>query len=842
MKTMKRRLICLNIAIVMLMIRLCVGYASALEVKDHGTVQNAELFSEGTMIGTDELQNDDSELNELNMQNSRAAKVWTIQVGNYSFRSNQNRIGSGWEYDADSGSLYLNEYSGGRISASGDLDIYSIGDVSITGDNNPYGDGIAEQGILVEGSLNLFVYGGTLTIRGGNGSVQGGDGIRVLNDMVCRCFENGSLDVEGGVVTRSGGTFNGDGIWCDGFTNLFGDGSMIINGGSNSIGEEGGYGIRSDGVGVGCYETEINGGNGQLYGGSGINYGSHCEFGIAYISIHGGNGTYKGYALTSDGDTGWYYREHTTVDAEDYDFYIVPDVYTITLSGNGGRNDDGEEEINISVEYPHLCWLNAGIFQRDGYTQVAWKTSQYGNSEDVYILSAGICPEENMTLYADWIKSEKGDIVLNTLEGDFADGSFFKKYSSTSVRLPNSLVYSDKDVRLLAWCDSTIPSTLGSSEDNSYVCEGKWYEGGETIKSDPSITTELYAYQAYGGDYAIYHPTQGTVKQGGSIIVQQSSIVSPGSLEIIFPGEEFLNAPDGYELEGWSSKANADKAEYMPGESLEKWGYYDIPHFYAVWKVKEYKYSPDSGIDITFVPAAKKIKIAISDSWCSKTGVQNVACALYNDNGQMIQTAMRQAVSGRLNSMELTYSGDALPDCKIFALDAVYKPIMSEIDVNLRMLIKKPIETIYAVLNSAYEAYNADSDQAFLIEGFADSKAFSAYTIDRNTGDLNSPFSIAPLAVYKLKIDPNGVILDAHKTTGETVPVRGTVSDKDGYYTINVDGVWYSIDSNVSVYRYNTVNQEFNCAMLSSIRKGSTVNFYQINGNSEGVDFIIIID
>ena len=96
------------------------------------------------------------------------------------------------------------------------------------------------------------------------------------------------------------------------------------------------------------------------------------------------------------------------------------------------------------------------------------------------------------------------------------------------------------------------------------------------------------------------------------------------------------------------------------------------------------------------------------------------------------------------------------------------------------------------------------------------------------------------------------MITDAEKTTGEafdkdaTIPVVGTVTDKDGNYLIQVGGTWYTIDPNAVVYEYNTADKEFDTAKLSDIKKenksteASKVHLYQMDDDSEVVDLIII--
>ena len=183
------------------------------------------------------------------------------------------------------------------------------------------------------------------------------------------------------------------------------------------------------------------------------------------------------------------------------------------------------------------------------------------------------------------------------------------------------------------------------------------------------------------------------------------------------------------------------------------------------------------------------------------------------------------------------------------------------------MLIKDKYtgaDSIYAVLNSAKESFNADDDKAFVVEGFAGGKAYKAYTSDRNTGALNARFTtVTTVGAYKLTVDANGMITDAEMTTGETVanptlPVNGYVADKDGSYLVKVDATaqgadavnpaaatWYTIDKNAVVYTLE--DGEYSVSKLTDVKKknnstaASYVYLYQMDDDSEVVDFIIIV-
>ena len=223
-----------------------------------------------------------------------------------------------------------------------------------------------------------------------------------------------------------------------------------------------------------------------------------------------------------------------------------------------------------------------------------------------------------------------------------------------------------------------------------------------------------------------------------------------------------------------------------------------------------------------------------------------------------------------------TYDDDAVSDSEF----AVIKLADVETEKNLVgsfyymdessiavMLIKDKYtgaDSIYAVLNSAKESFNEDDDKAFVVEGFADGKEYKAYTADRNTGDLNTKFTSTSIVVYKLTVDSNGMITDAEKTSGEAfaagAPIHGFVADKDGNYLIKVDSTaatagavtasaatWYTIDPNAVVYEYDKTDEEYSAKKVSDIKKNnnsvvaSEVYLYQMDDDSEVVDFIIIV-
>jgi len=86
----------------------------------------------------------------------------------------------------------LNGYEGKSIQASGDLRIYASGDSRVSGASSSYGF----TGIDVSGNLTLTVAEGVeLTVFGGDGRTQGGNGITCSSFTL---FSDGTCNILGG--------------------------------------------------------------------------------------------------------------------------------------------------------------------------------------------------------------------------------------------------------------------------------------------------------------------------------------------------------------------------------------------------------------------------------------------------------------------------------------------------------------------------------------------------------------------------------------------------------------------------------------------------------------------
>ena len=99
---------------------------------------------------------------------------YVIMVDGTIFHSDRDTSGEHWSYTAENHQLTLTNYSGGSILASGDLTIFSEGNVNIVGsDGNDYGN----DGIQVTGTLNFYIWNTFLSVSGGDGALGGGSAI-----------------------------------------------------------------------------------------------------------------------------------------------------------------------------------------------------------------------------------------------------------------------------------------------------------------------------------------------------------------------------------------------------------------------------------------------------------------------------------------------------------------------------------------------------------------------------------------------------------------------------------------------------------------------------------------
>jgi hypothetical protein len=239
-------------------------------------------------------------------------------------------------------------------------------------------------------------------------------------------------------------------------------------------------------------------------------------------------------------------------------------------------------------------------------------------------------------------------------------------------------------------------------------------------------------------------------------------------------------------------------------------------------------------------------------------------------NVQSVLTTTTAAVTGKLNAAGTIFDGKAVSSkVVVFTFDGTDYDVAKLSDVTRDDSLKAEsnyvgtftpadgsrIEvmiidadsvggrsSVYAVLNSLKAAWNDDDVKVQYVSGFADGKAFTAWT--EADGEFTT-LGFADATIYKLKVDSDGVVTDSEKVTTTKGSLEaywdGNLDAKDGTYLIQVDGVWTTIDSNAVVYQLDTVNKKYILRSASSLRVDDMVYLWQADKDSEVYDIVIYI-
>lgn len=686
MNVMAKRLVSLNLALLLLIVSVQPVLA-AEELADWQELGPMVEGGQADFDGNERLA--EKELGADASLFADAEAAYAITVDGTEFLSDQDTDGSAvyggsWEYVAEDHTLLLWDYDGKAIRADGDLDIYSFGTVSVKGGSDgAYGD----SGIFVNGLLRLYVPRGSLTVQGGSGTTKGGDAVTSAA-CICLCYSSATASFTGGMTTASPSDTpksGGDGVFGRDFVGLMGSGIIATGGYGNILG---GCGVISQEVYVnnpfGGMETQyaavdctIRGGSGY-YGGPGIYFDVLCEFGTANVNVQGGSGIYN-YAIQNADRKTWYVSQHTTSSGSIYSSSVSIRVkqYTLLLRGNGGYRG-GASSTSLTGYYPSTYCLADYQFQQNNYTQVGWSARATGS--DLQPLNLLITPTTPTSLYARWVSTGSGDILLNGLSGKLDNGMYYQKSSNVPVMLPDRLTYRNGSEAVLGWC--TEVNATPSDRDDVY--SGQWYSGGDIIAPDSSAPVVLYAHPREGGQYAVYHPTQGTVANGGTIIVQ-GTVSTQSDLTVYTPDGSALTAPTGCEFAGWSATEGGQTVDFDAGASLPL-SPGTVRHLYAVWEPAGYAFQPEDGITVVSRPDIKTVRVTATSAWHEAHGAAAVICALYDDRGKMTACARTDCASGEDTVTKLTYPGGIPPVCKVFALDAGGRPVFAGVTCDLPSL------------------------------------------------------------------------------------------------------------------------------------------------------------
>lgn len=659
--TQKRKIISLNLAVVLM---LSVAFpAVAAETAEPDPQGQEEVLLAKRLEYMEALGGEEQA--ELS-----AEEPYRLQVGTTVFKSDQDRSGAGWAYTAADHCLVLDGYQGGGIAASGDLVVYTYGYNEVTGQNGTY---YGQDGIVVDGELEINVeQNSVLEVTGGSGREDAGEGINVPRGNLT-CWITGGFYAQGGELT-SAAEAGGHGL-CAGGVSLYGigDQAIAIARGGQARNGVGGCGILSISVyvGVNCMAVGATG----LLGGDGIFFGNSCNIGIIEGYFAGGealnSSIYDGVPIQSnESGVNWYYNKHTTLNEVGRELVVMVNEYTLRLNGNGGRYN-GQSYLSDTQEYPRYYWLPNYIFQRDKYAQVGWRES----NGDFVALNKLYIPEANTTLSAEWIMVDPGDIVINSLSSTLDDGSHYRR-QRTALTLPAQL-QGNYDTSVLGW-SSTVDGVI---DFDTYTMQGVWYEGGDVVQPDKNSVQLLYAYPV-NGNYARYHPNGGTIRDGGTILVQYTTPTG-GDLEVYALDDSAMTPPQGCVFRGWSRAADMDVIRYQAGEVLPPPSTQtsEIVDLYAVWEQVEFVETLEPGVQVRSNTDSGKVTVELSQDWCREKGCQTVIAAGFATDGtaKLLCTAVAPCVEKDLQ-LTLNCSPQVPVQVKLFALDDRQAPACACLD------------------------------------------------------------------------------------------------------------------------------------------------------------------
>lgn len=338
--------------------------------------------------------------------------------------------------------------------------------------------------------------------------------------------------------------------------------------------------------------------------------------------------------------------------------------YTLTLHGSDGAT---HQETDVAgTAYALADYL----FQRDSHVQVAWSTEEDGGK--LHRLNALYVPATSTDLYAFWVEAGAGEIILNGLSGDLdEDGTFYQKYSGP-VTLPDELVYKNNGDELLAWS-----TEVNCTPNDQGIFSGQWFSGGTDIQPQEGNVLELYGHAKGDGAYVIYHPTDGTIVQGGNILVQRAAEGDSGWAAAVI-GADYFVAPEGCTLAGWAVEAMSERADYEAQESLILQDG-ECVHLYALWEKECIEHTPENGVRIVVTPKENTVVVTLSSEWCKEAGAENAICGLYTAEGKLLICGSGSVRADGAIQIDLKHRKWEGSTCKIFTVDKNWCPVRKEI-------------------------------------------------------------------------------------------------------------------------------------------------------------------
>lgn len=342
----------------------------------------------------------------------------------------------------------------------------------------------------------------------------------------------------------------------------------------------------------------------------------------------------------------------------------------------------------ISSSYPYRNYFRLGnyVFTRSDAAQAGWIKTTNATSTDLIPLNATysvLGGATSSSLYAIWAPHRDGYVILNALFGEFSNPSVTNNrlnqqrvtYQKSGTRFPTDYLVSESGYRLLGWTSEHTPL-----QGTDGILSGQWYDPGDNV---PSGVSTLYSYEyeygPTGSTLVVYHAGAGTVKRGGTVLVQDAKRSSNALDASLF------NAPENLVFQGWSLRPAGTQADYQAGAIVSvKSG---VPtHLYAVWALNERPIA--SNLYASVDTGAKTVQIRAEQAYFtgnSYYGSLRAALALYQ-NGKLADVVMSPLGYPTDVVLKASYTGPVPTSCKFFVLNGSGQPLGPAVPFNPALL------------------------------------------------------------------------------------------------------------------------------------------------------------
>ena len=338
--------------------------------------------------------------------------------------------GSGWQYHSDDRALVLNNYQGGPITVTGDLKIYSYGDVDVAGTGRNHAVSVTN------GDVYVYVENGTMNVTAqqdacgiyadGSGAMVGV--VPINGDATIQAGPTGAgIFSAGGVIlmTPPKSWTSPDGTVCyDGR----GYGDETYTGQVHVIGPSKGYktnaAISSIYVMLDADGSVINPSSAPAIRCAGLVIGDDDYASTAYgiqtgstvnMTIRAGgnaraimgidqNTPEQGIEIAQHIQGDWKYFISGNTRTTPTELTLYPKTYTTTINGDGGTYN-GQETVQVAQKYPAHVKLADYAFTRPDYQLTGFSVDGKTVAADYEFI-----PTKDTTVTAQWQFVGKNDV------------------------------------------------------------------------------------------------------------------------------------------------------------------------------------------------------------------------------------------------------------------------------------------------------------------------------------------------------------------------------------------------------------------------------------------------